>query len=112
MKTIPTIDPRTDDLIALKDVTSLPYMMRDGCPLHPSAPYRWVTKGIDGHRLEVIHQGGRMMTTEDAVVRFMRRPRRVTLADQTKPSPGRSPHRASTSARRRRAAAILDAAGI
>ena len=38
---------------------------------HISTVWRWINRGIRGHRLETMHVGGRRYTTEQAITRFL-----------------------------------------
>ncbi len=74
---------------------------RQNRPVHPSCVFRWIRQGVrlpDGRRvqLEAIRLAGRLLTSEQALARF--------LADQQDPPSGHllSPH--TTPRRQRRAA--------
>jgi Protein of unknown function (DUF1580) len=46
---------------------------RNGRPIHPSTILRWIHQGIRGVRLEAMRLGGRWMTSEEAIARFLQR---------------------------------------
>jgi hypothetical protein len=59
----------TDTLISLKEA-ALKVPGRDRKPASYETLRRWATKGHRGKRLEVLHVGGRLMTTEHALQEF------------------------------------------
>jgi hypothetical protein len=118
-----SIDPKNEKLITIAEAAKLPYLKRpNGRPPHVAALYRWINNGLNGVHLDVVRVGSTMMTTEAAVVRFMQRDVRQAHAKRQGASAGVAPvmprrsararTMASTSDRRQRAAAILDAAGF
>ena len=68
--------------------------------------WRWATKGVRGVKLESLAIGGKRITSREAFERFVSatNPNAVTAASA--PSP------AESSRRQKRAAAVLDRAGI
>ena len=48
---------------------------RHGKRLHVATVFRWASRGLDGHRLRTVMQGGSMVTTERWVWDFFNRPR-------------------------------------
>lgn len=59
------------------------YTLADAAALLPHRPHahtlqRWIRKGVRGVKLEYISAGGRLLTSEQALRRFMRQ---VTEAD-------------------------------
>lgn len=63
------IDISNEQLIPLRDVPRhLP--LRPRGPLHVSAVYRWILRGIRGVRLESIRIGGTAYTSLEALQRF------------------------------------------
>ena len=79
---------------------------RPGKKLSFSTLWRWATKGIRGHRLEVLRVGGALCTSEAALKRF--------FAKLTAPPapPGGSTLTPSARVGARRAEAEADMAGI
>lgn len=98
------INLQRDTLISLSTLARrLP--STNGGNVNPATTFRWVVKGLRGHKLEVIHVGGRMLTTWEAYERFA-----AAVAS------GRAPEVAAPSPRQakrvRNAKQILEAAGI
>jgi len=63
------IDLERDELISLSQLARrIPSTTGRG--VNPSSVFRWATKGVRGHRLEVVHVVGRMLTTWHAFVDF------------------------------------------
>lgn len=77
------IDLKQDELVPLGDVPDLPVIRRlrrrkrrghnTYAKLNPSTVFRWATRGVRGHRLEVIAVGGLKCTTATALEEFFRR---------------------------------------
>ena len=44
---------------------------RGGRPIHPGTVLRWIRRGVRGLRLEAVRLGGRWLTSEEAVERFL-----------------------------------------
>lgn len=42
-----------------------------GRDIHPSTAWRWVRKGVGGHKLPIVMMAGRPQTTTNAVVEFL-----------------------------------------
>ena len=61
-----SIDPFTEDVFPLSQT---PKRLR-GRRVHSSTVFRWVKRGIRGHRLETIKIGGVICTSENALRRF------------------------------------------
>ena len=59
----------TDTLISLKEA-ALKVPGRDRKTASYETLRRWASKGYRGKRLEVLHVGGRLMTTENALQEF------------------------------------------
>lgn len=75
--------------IRLQDVPKHPLVPRRGNrPVHLSVPYRWVMRGLKGHRLEAARCGGTVCTSNSAIMRFFRRLSGVDAAPNA-----RTPHR-------------------
>ncbi len=64
------IDLRTETLIRLARAGRHLPPGPDGRPTAPSTLARWATRGVRGHRLAVIHVGGRVYTSLEALQRF------------------------------------------
>jgi hypothetical protein len=75
------IDPQTEPLLTLPRACHLAVLKRDGKPLNLSTIWRWVVKGHKGIRLESLRVGGRVLTTEGAIARFL-----ITCAGQPEPT--------------------------
>ena len=58
---------QTETIISLNDA-------RKEFPLlpHLHAVYRWASRGVSGVRLETFKQGGKRLTSKEAVARFMK----------------------------------------
>ncbi len=55
----------TEDLVSLTQVAQ-------ELDVHVSAPYRWLHRGVRGVQLESIRVGGKLLTSRQAVHRFLR----------------------------------------
>ena len=66
-------DPRYESPISLREACKLKFLHRDGKRPHLATLYRWATRGCRGIRLETLTIGGTMCTSEDALLRFIRR---------------------------------------
>ena len=64
------IDIANEEPIALRNVPSILPATGRGKRLQVSAVYRWVQRGLDGVKLEVIRIGGRRYTSVEALQRF------------------------------------------
>lgn len=64
------IDIMKEDLIPLRDVTKLLPPTRRGRRIHVSCVYRWIGRGLKGHRLEFIQVGGSTYTSREALQRW------------------------------------------
>jgi hypothetical protein len=65
---------RGDIPIRLQDLPKHPLVPRRASrPVHVSVVYRWVTRGLKGHRLESCRCGGSICKSASALVRFFRR---------------------------------------
>lgn len=63
------IDIQRDTLISLSQLARrLP--STNGGKVNPATTFRWAVTGLRGHKLEVIHVGGRMLTTWEAYEQF------------------------------------------
>lgn len=54
----------TEDLVSLTQVAQ-------ELDVHVSAPYRWLHRGVRGVRLESVRIGGKLLTSRQAVNRFL-----------------------------------------
>jgi len=61
-----SIDPFHEDVFPLRET---PKRMK-GRRVHPSTVWRWVQRGVRGHKLETIRIGGITCTSEKALARF------------------------------------------
>ena len=81
------IDIRSEKLIPLRDVPSLPWIppRRKGSRLAVETVHRWATNGIRGVKLETVCAGDTRCTTEAGLLRFFERLNqpRATTATQT-----------------------------
>jgi hypothetical protein len=59
-----------EHLVPMRDVPKLLPARANGRPLHLSACYRWIEKGVRGTRLESIRVGGTTYTSREALQRF------------------------------------------
>jgi hypothetical protein len=64
------IDATQEDLITLAAAAAGLPRRRRGCPVHPSALYRWTTSGCRGVILESIQIGNVRCTSKQALQRF------------------------------------------
>lgn len=64
------IEVTRDQLIPIRDVPRLLPPRSSGRPVHISAVYRWVQRGVRGVRLETIQVGGTRYTSVEALQRF------------------------------------------
>lgn len=63
----------SETLVPLRDAPKLLPPAPTGKPIHLSAIYRWVSKGVAGVKLEVIRVGGKNYTSQEALQRFAER---------------------------------------
>jgi hypothetical protein len=66
----PMIDLMQEHLVPVRDVPKLLPLRSNGKPIHLSACYRWMEKGIHGTRLEAVRVGGTTYTSREALQRF------------------------------------------
>ena len=64
------IDLSTESLLSMAQAARLRPLSRRGRPTHPSTIYRWIARGLRGHRLEGIRLGGSLYTSREALQRF------------------------------------------
>jgi len=67
------IDLLTEQVIALNDVPDHIPPLRGGKPVHPGTVYLWASKGRGGIKLERAYLGGQLVTSLEAIQRFMER---------------------------------------
>ncbi len=65
------IDPATETLVTLSRAADH-YPPVNGQHPHPSTVFRHAIQGVDGIRLDTIRVGGRLVTSVEAVGRFIR----------------------------------------
>lgn len=83
------IDLYSETVISLRDAAkSLPG--RNGRKVHISTLYRWTTRGLKGVRLETVHVGGIVCTSQEALQRFCDR---LSESDVTRPKHKEHPSR-------------------
>ncbi len=83
-----------EQLVGLSDVPGmLPSI--GGKRVHRATVYRWVQRGIRGHRLEALCVGGRRVTSRQALDRFFQ-----ALTGEPYELEEREPERSATDARR------------
>ena len=78
-------DPTVESPIPLLQVPRLAWLphRRKGRPLNPSTVFAWAKRGLRGAKLEVLHIGGTMCTSEQALLRFFNAISRNASADKT-----------------------------
>ncbi len=59
---------------------------RRGKPIHVSAVYRWIQRGVDGVRLEVVRVGGTTYTSAESLQRFSEALTQARHGDQPSPT--------------------------
>lgn len=64
------IDVFNEHLVPIRDVPRLLPPQRTGRPVHLSAVYRWIGRGLRGVRLEAVKVGGSTYTSAEALQRF------------------------------------------
>lgn len=69
----PLHDLFTEELISLKDVPNFLPVIEGKKKTHYSTVYRWWKKGVQGVHLEVASIGSKMVTSKQAVTRFLSR---------------------------------------
>lgn len=82
--------------ISLSRAARLPILSRDGRSPNPSTIWRWHAHGVRSVKLETVNIGGRVMTSEEAVERFIERLSFAIAPDQQTPSQGKQRHEAAT----------------
>ena len=100
------LDLQNTNYISLSQLARL-LPASNGATVNPATCFRWATKGLKGHRLEVIHVGGRMLTTMEAYTAFAE-----AVASGCAPTPTPAPTPTRKQAKRmKNAQAVLQAAG-
>ncbi len=67
------IDIATETLLTPAQAARLRPGIRRGRPTHPSTVFRWIARGVRGHRLEAVRLGGHLFTSVEALQRFAER---------------------------------------
>ena len=65
------IDLASEEVLTLTAATRLPELRRNGRSPHLTTMVRWSFHGCRGIRLETARQGGRRVTSREAVARFL-----------------------------------------
>jgi hypothetical protein len=81
-RTIAVIDLQRETLLSFAAAGRYLASVRGGRPAAPSTFYRWATRGLRGHTLEVVRCGGRVVTSAEALQRFF-----DALTGSTVPTP-------------------------
>jgi hypothetical protein len=92
------IDLSSETLLTLAQAARLRPPGRRGRPTHVSTIYRWIARGVRGHKLQAIRLGGALFTSREALQRFAEQ---LTLGPDGPPRP-------PTGADKRRVAAAAD----
>src|SRR5262249_25638885 len=95
------IDLRQETPISLADVPKCIPPGRSGRPTHISTVVRWISKGVQGVKLEAIRLGGRWVTSREALQRFAERLTNVRAGNPI-------PTSVRTSSRRQAAAVLAE----
>lgn len=61
----------SEDLCTFAQVTQMIREQQSGSRLHVATVHRWSLRGVRGHRLESVRVGGRLLTSRQAVHRFL-----------------------------------------
>jgi hypothetical protein len=85
------IDLMQEHLVPMREVPKLLPVRPNGKPLHVSACYRWIDKGVHGTRLESVTIGGTTYTSREALQRFANH---LSHPAQGAQPPGRAAHHA------------------
>lgn len=99
------IDPK-EELLSLGTLARR-IQKTDGCTVNPSSVFRWATKGLRGHKLEIVRIVGRMLTSWEAFHRF----NEAVNSGRTK-TPTQAPQSPRQQKRIRNAEKVLADAGI
>src|SRR5437868_2812792 len=67
MRGVAMIDLQSEQLLTLTQAARMRPLGRQGRPTHLSTVYRWISRGVRGHRLEAIRLGGSLYTSREAV---------------------------------------------
>jgi len=67
------MDPRKETCLSLKEAAQLPELRAGGRGPHLATVWRWASAGVRGVTLETAHIGGRRVTSQEAVSRFLAR---------------------------------------
>lgn len=77
------------------------------CRVHSSSVWRWILKGVRGRKLKTLRIGDRRVITQEALDEFIRPAAPQPVADSAAVAT-----RTRRLVQRRKAAAVLDSAGI
>jgi hypothetical protein len=61
------IDPKSEELLTVKQAAQLPELHRNGRPIHFATVWRWIAQ----HKLDVLKVGGVTLTSREAVSRMI-----------------------------------------
>ena len=67
------IDLNAEEPLTLREAARLPFLKRNGRAPHFSQLYRWAKHGLRGIKLETATLPAGMVTTREAVLRFIQR---------------------------------------
>jgi hypothetical protein len=67
------IDINSETLLTLTQAARLRPSARGGRPTHQSSVYRWISRGLRGHKLEAVRVGGTLYTSREALQRWAER---------------------------------------
>ena len=88
------IDLQSEEILPLTEVAKALPRLRGGRKVHLSTIYRWISRGVNGVRLESLKLGRATVTSREALQRFAER---QTRADR--PEDHRVPARSAAAAR-------------
>lgn len=61
----------SEDLCTFAEVTKMIREQQSTSKMHVSTVHRWCLRGVKGHKLESVRVGGRLLTSRQAVHRFL-----------------------------------------
>ena len=67
------IDLSSEEILTPAEAAKRCPCRRGGRPTHVSTVYRWMTRGVNGIRLEALRLGGGLVTSAEALQRFAER---------------------------------------
>lgn len=105
----PPADPPTglatrllaENLVPLSDICRRLPPGAGGRPTHAATVHRWVRRGVGGVHLEAVRLGGRWVTSDEALARFVAARTGAAGRPATAPARGRSTRDGPASRRRR-----------